>query len=120
MNQRILIVDDEPQICEVFGLFLEQKGFGISSAGTAKDCLARVQSDNPDLVVLDINLAEDDGLQLLTKIKEMKPDIRVVMMTGLGFDDQLLREALQRGADGYVAKAMPTEELINTVKRVLP
>ena len=120
MNQRLLIVDDEPQIRELLGLYLEQKGFEIFRAGTSQDCLDQVASAQPELVVLDINLAEEDGLKLLTQIKVQHPDTKVVMLTGMGFDDDLLREALSRGADGYVSKMLPFDELLAAIRRVLP
>ncbi len=120
MNQRLLIVDDEPQIRELLGLYLEQKGFEISRAGTSQECLDLVASFEPELVVLDINLAEEDGLKLLTQIKVQHPDTKVVMLTGMGFDDDLLREALSRGADGYVSKMLPFDELLAAIRRVLP
>lgn len=120
MNQRLLIVDDEPQIRELLGLYLEQKGFEISRAGTSQECLDLVASSESELVVLDINLAEEDGLKLLTQIKVQHPDTKVVMLTGMGFDDDLLREALSRGADGYVSKMLPFDELLAAIRRVLP
>ncbi len=120
MTHRILIVDDEPQICELYGLFFEREGLKCTHASTAAQCLMRVEADQPDVVLLDINLAEEDGLEVLAKIKEGRPGIRVVMMTGMGFVDDLLREALNRGADGYVSKVMPCEELLQTVRRVMP
>ena len=120
MKQRLLIVDDEPQIRELLGMFFEQKGFEISRAGTARECLDRVKSNHPDLVVLDINLAEEDGLQVLTQIKDLRPATKVVMLTGMGFLDDLLKEALNRGADGYVSKVLPMDELLIAIRRVLP
>ena len=119
-NQRLLIVDDEPQIRELLGLFLEQKGFEISLASNSQDCIDIIASLAPQLVVLDINLADEDGLKLLTQIKVQSPDTKVVMLTGMGFDDDLLREALSRGADGYVSKILPFDELLAAIRRVLP
>ncbi|MBI1839909.1 MAG: response regulator [Verrucomicrobia bacterium] len=120
MTRRILIVDDQPQICELYGMFFEREGMRTSRAATAEECLTRVDGDKPDVVLLDINLAEEDGLDVLTRIKQAHPRTRVVMMTGMGYVDDLLREALNRGADGYVSKGLPCEELLQAVKRVMP
>ena len=95
------------------------KGCG-RRAGTAAECLSSLAKDKPDLVLLDINLAEEDGLDVLARIKQADPHTRVVMMTGMGYVDDLLREALNRGADGYVSKGLPCEELLQAVKRVMP
>ena len=73
---------------------------------------------NPiDLVVLDIGLANEDGLQLLTDIKAAHPNVRVVMLTGMGFVEDLLVEAHQKGADGYVSKGLPMDELLLAIHR---
>lgn len=120
MTHRILIVDDQPQICELYSLFFEREGMRASRAGTAAECLSSLAKDKPDLVLLDINLAEEDGLDVLARIKQADPHTRVVMMTGMGYVDDLLREALNRGADGYVSKGLPCEELLQAVKRVMP
>ncbi|HAM73310.1 MAG TPA: two-component system response regulator [Verrucomicrobiales bacterium] len=120
MKQRLLIVDDEPQIRELLGMFLEQKGFEIYRAGTAQECLDRVKASHPDLVVLDINLAGEDGLEVLVQIKELRPITKVVMLTGMGFLEDLLKEALNKGADGYVSKVLPMDELLAAIRRILP
>ena len=119
MKQRLLLVDDEPQIRELLGLFLEQKGFEIMRAGNSAECLACVRKDQPHGVVLDINLAQEDGLKVLAEIKKERPDTRVVMLTGMGFEQDLLHQALQNGADGYVSKVLPMDELLEAIKRVL-
>jgi DNA-binding response OmpR family regulator len=72
-----------------------------------------------DLVVLDIGLAEEDGLNLLVQLKEQHPDLRVIMLTGMGFVEDLLQEAYQKGADGYVSKVLPLDELLMTIQRIL-
>ena len=120
MTHRILIVDDQPQICELYGMFFEREGMATSRAATAKECFSHLDTEKPDLVLLDINLAEEDGLDVLARIKAAHPKLPVVMMTGMGYVDDLLREALNRGADGYVSKGLPCEELLQAVKRVMP
>ena len=120
MTSRVLIVDDEEQICELYGLFFEHEGIPVSHANSSSECLTKLKSERPDVVLLDINLAEEDGLDLLTAIKTACPQTRVVMMTGMGFVEDFLREALNRGADGYVSKGLPRDELINAVRRVMP
>ena len=120
MTQRVLIVDDEKEICELYRIFFEQEGIYTAAAHTAAACLSALRVEQPDVVLLDINLAHEDGLSVLSQIKEARPQTRVVMMTGMGFVDDLLREALNRGADGYVSKGIPRDELVKAVSRVMP
>lgn len=119
MKHKILVVDDEPQIRELLCMYLTQKGFQASSAASSDEALKRVKEKSPDLVVLDIGLAGEDGLQLLVNLKAADPKLRVIMLTGMGFVEDLLQEAQQKGADGYVSKVLPLDELMLAVQRAL-
>jgi DNA-binding response OmpR family regulator len=117
MSQHILVVDDEAQIRELLCIYLIKQGFTVSSAATSKETL-RILGQNPiDLVVLDIGLADEDGLKVLVDIKKKYPTLRVVMLTGMGFVEDLLQEAHQKGADGYVSKVLPLDELLMAIQR---
>jgi len=100
-------------------MYLSQKGYLASSAGSSEEALRRINEKQVDVVVLDIGLAGEDGLQVLVSIKGVNPAIRVIMLTGMGFVEDLLQEAQQKGADGYVSKVLPLDELMLTVDRVL-
>ncbi len=119
MKQQILVVDDEPQICELLSIYLRRQGYEVFTAGTSADTLAIVKDKPVDLVVLDIGLAQEDGLKLLAQLKAEYPQIRVVMLTGMGFVEDLLQEAQQKGADGYVSKVLPLDELLLAIRRTL-
>ena len=118
MSQHILVVDDEAQIRELLCIYLMKQGFRVSTAATSQETL-RVLGQTPvDLVVLDIGLADEDGLKLLAEIKKNHPSLRVVMLTGMGFVEDLLQEAHQKGADGYVSKVLPLDELLMAIQRI--
>ena len=119
MKQRVLVVDDEPQMRELLCMFLNQKGFQARSAATAEDALATLRERPVDCVVLDINLGGEDGLQILANLKALDPKLRVIMLTGMGFVEDFLQEAQQKGADGYVSKELPLEELVLTLRKAL-
>src|SRR5262245_7146618 len=117
MSQHILVVDDEAQIRELLCVYLRKQGYDVSSAATSKETLQFLQQTSVDLVVLDIGLADEDGLRLLADIKKLHPSARVVMLTGMGFVEDLLQEAHQKGADGYVSKVLPLDELLMAIQR---
>ncbi len=119
MKQHILLVDDEIQIRELLGLYLDKQGYRVSAAATAEETLRLLGQERFDLTVLDIGLAGEDGLALLALIKKKHPNLRVVMLTGMGFVEDLLQQALSLGADGYVSKVLPLEELLLTIRRLL-
>lgn len=119
MKQRILVVDDEPQIREMLSMYFSSHGYEAASAGDSKETLRAVEKQKVDVVVLDIGLAEEDGLKLLEQLKALHPELRVIMLTGMGFVEDLLQEAQQKGADGYVSKVLPLDELLLAIQRIL-
>lgn len=119
MRQHLVVVDDEPPICDLLSLYLEKQGYRVTTCATAAEALAVLELQPVDLVVLDIRLGGEDGLQVLERIKAQFPTVPVVMLTGMGYVDDLLQEALQKGADGYVSKVLPLDELLGTIQSVL-
>lgn len=119
MKQRILVVDDESQIREMLSMYFTRHGFEAVTAGDSKETLRAVEKSKFDVVVLDIGLAEEDGLKLLERLKREHPELRVIMLTGMGFVEDLLAEATQKGADGYVSKVLPLDELLLAIQRIL-
>ena len=118
MNQHILVVDDEAQIRELLSVYLKRQGYAVVTAATSEETMRALGQNSIDLVVLDIGLANEDGLRLLTEVKTAYPNVRVVMLTGMGFVEDLLQEAQQKGADGYVSKVLPLDELLMAIQRV--
>ncbi len=119
MKQHILVVDDEAQIRDLLSIYFSKHGYEVSTTATAAETMQLLSEQAVDLVVLDIGLAEEDGLKLLGQLKEAFPNVKVVMLTGMGFVEDLLQEAHQKGADGYVSKVLPLDELLMAVQRTL-
>ena len=118
MSQHILVVDDEAQIRELLSVYLKRQGYEVATAATSEETMCTLRQYPIDLAVLDIGLANEDGLGLLAEIKAAHPNVRVVMLTGMGFVEDLLQEAQQKGADGYVSKVLPLDELLVAIQRV--
>ena len=102
-KRRILVVDDDRDICECLGEFFKAKGFAVSSAFSGEQALDYLQSSAPQVVVLDILLPGLSGLEVLRRIKAACPGARVMMMTGLPHLE-FRRQAQAYGACGYVTK----------------
>ncbi len=111
-----MVVDDEPQVRELLCLYLQSHGYQVTSACASAECLQLLEKNPVELVVLDIGLAQEDGLTLLPTLKSEHPGVKVVMLTGMGFVEDLLQEAQQKGADGYVSKALPLDELLQAIE----
>ncbi len=119
MSQRILVVDDEAPIRELLSSYFLKRGYQVSTAASATEALRALDESPVDLTILDIALADADGLELLESIKKSHPKLPVIILTGMGFDDELLKEALAKKASGYVSKTLPLDQLLMEVRRVI-
>ncbi len=118
-KKHVLVVDDESMIIEMTREFLEEEGFRVSGAGNTMDAEKIMEQDHVDAVLLDIRLPNEDGLTFLQRIKAAHPQIHVVMLTGSGYEENLMQTALHYGASGYVSKDTDLENVIVAVKRAL-
>jgi len=114
-----MVVDDDAQVRQMWSDLLQTQGFETSAAATGEEAKRLAEGTAFDLVLLDISLADENGLDLLPQLRKASPGTRVLVLTGLGYDQGLLSEALQQGADGYVTKDLPMEDLLNAVNRTL-
>ncbi|WP_425800941.1 sigma-54-dependent transcriptional regulator [Desulfitobacterium sp. Sab5] len=114
--QKILIVDDEDALREIIAQRLKRKGYEILEAGTSKQALAHIRDHLLDAVLLDIKLPDGDGLILLPKIKQLQPDLQVVMLTGNGTIESAI-EAMKQGAFDYLTKPCNLSELEITLQK---
>jgi len=114
---KILVVDDEPDICEIVEITLADAGFDVSSQTTGSGVVERVLNDHIDLVVLDLGLPGTDGLTLTRSLKE-RTDVGVVILSGRGETTEKII-GLEVGADDYVAKPFEPRELLARVRSVL-
>ena len=119
MKDHILIVEDELPICDLLRAFFQRRGYDVTAVHDAAAAAERIQAGEFHLLILDILLPDGDGMELLEKAQERHPDLPVIIMTGIGFDEELLREARRKGASGYVSKTLPLDQLLMEVHRVL-
>ncbi len=116
-KQRILLVDDDPNISHLVRLYLEKEGFAVTEAARGDTALESFRKEPPALVLLDVMLPGLDGLQVLKEIRKTSK-APVIMLTAKDetFDKVL---GLELGADDYVTKPFETKELVARVKAVL-
>ena len=117
MPNKILIVDDDENICELLNLYLKKDGFDTLIAYDGKQAVEYAENYSPDLVLLDIMLPELDGWQVCREIRK-KSEMPIIMLTAKGetFDKIL---GLELGADDYITKPFDTKEVIARIKAVL-
>jgi DNA-binding response OmpR family regulator len=120
MGNRVLVVDDEPQVISVIRDALTREGFSVFSARDGAECLRKVESEHPDLVILDVNMPVMDGFRALHALRE-REDTRNLPVVMLTVRDQRGDElaGLSAGADLYFRKPCRMEDLVAAVKRLL-
>ncbi len=100
---KILVVDDEVEVCIMLSNFLGMRNYSVATALTMKSAIEAVEKEHPALVLLDIKLTDGSGMDALTVIKEIDPAIKVIMLTALD-DNETIRQAKLKGADDYISK----------------
>ena len=116
-NKKILIVDDDSNICELLRLYLEKDGFETIIANDGEAAIAKFNLTEPDLILLDIMLPKLDGWQVCRTIRKTS-NVPIIMFTAKGetFDKIL---GLDLGADDYVTKPFDSKEVVARVRAVL-
>jgi DNA-binding NtrC family response regulator len=117
--QHLLIVDDEPAVRDLLTLFFHAHGYRTTTTANGLEGLNLLEEQRFHAAIIDLVFPEEDGLELLTEIKNMHPQLPVIVLTGVGYDDDLVREAVERRASGYISKGLPMPQLLMEVHRVL-
>lgn len=117
MNERILIIDDEPWVHEVVRAYLEREGFIVYDATGGRDGLDLALTKRPDLVVLDLMLPDVSGEEICRRLRE-RSDVAILMLTAKAGEEERVA-GLGLGADDYLIKPFSPRELVARVKAVL-
>jgi two-component system, chemotaxis family, protein-glutamate methylesterase/glutaminase len=115
-DKRVLIVDDDESIRELFECIVEDLGYQCDTAGDGEEGVAKVQAQDYSLVFLDIKMPKMNGIDTLKKIKELKESTIVTMMTGFSVDD-LVEEALGLKAADVLYKPFDVDTLEEVITK---
>ncbi|PFH85889.1 response regulator transcription factor [Bacillus sp. AFS088145] len=117
IERKILIVDDEQEICQLVGMYLENSGYSWDEANNGESALSKISQSNYDLLILDIMMPIMDGWTLCKKIRETS-NVPVIFLTAKGEEWDKVN-GLKMGADDYIVKPFSPGELIARVDAVL-
>ncbi len=114
--KRILVVDDEENICELYRDELVEEGYEVELARDGLEALRKFDSFRPDLVTLDVKMPGLDGLEVLRRIREKNASVPVLLLTAFG---EFKQDFTTWASDAYIVKSHDTKELKTTVRRLL-
>lgn len=114
---KILVADDDKNICELLRLYLEKEGYSVVLANDGEEALAKFTAESPDILLLDVMMPKLDGWQVCREIRK-KSEVPIIMVTAKGetFDKVL---GLELGADDYVVKPFDAKEIVARIKAVM-
>ena len=120
MTHRVLVVEDEPSIVDSLSFLMKQAGFAVQVARDGDTALRVLESQIPDLILLDVMLPRRDGFDVCRAIRA-NPDwrrVKIIMLTAKGRDLDR-RKGLELGADDYVTKPFSTREIVERLRGLL-
>ncbi len=117
-GDRIMVIDNEPGLCRMISMILEDQGYKVASYTKPKEALAAFQPGDWDLVISDVKMPEIDGLEVLQRLKSEDPALQVIMITAFA-TVEISIQALRQGALDMLTKPFEPEELIHRVEQAL-
>ncbi len=118
MKKRILIIDDDPDMCVLLSKFLVKKGYEAEAAHSAGKGIAKFLEGKYDIVLCDYRLGDKDGKDVLQKIKELNPQTIVIIITGYS-DIKTAVDVIKLGAFDYITKPLIPDEVVNVIEKAL-
>jgi DNA-binding NtrC family response regulator len=115
---RILVIDDDENIRKVLVAILEDEGYQVESAGTAKDGIEKTKKNFYNVALIDIRLPDMEGIELLTKIKDTTPKMRKIIITGYPTLQNAV-DAVNKGANAYILKPFDVDKVLQTIQEQL-
>ena len=118
-SSQFLIIDDDPSIARFLVTYLRQKGHSCEALTDGFQTGNWLDQHDCEVVVVDLKMPKVDGISLITFIREIDPNLPIIVFTGVGYDEDQMHAALRAGANGYVSKNLPIEQLYCVLARVL-
>ncbi|MSU51306.1 MAG: response regulator [Opitutus sp.] len=119
MKKHILIVDDEAAIRDLLAQYLTVGAYQVTTVSSAVEALAAIRLAPPDLIISDLQLEDSDGLEMIGQLKAVIPEIPVILLTGVLFDPEVVRDTLSKKVACYLEKTAPLKRILQEVERLV-
>ncbi len=114
-NTKLLIVDDEPDICTAIQSYFGRRGFAVSTTGSGFEALSMIKASSPDIVLLDIALTDLSGVEVLKRLREHDQKTKVIIITGHMYPEGEIKKIVEIGVSGFENKPL----VLNDVERLV-
>ena len=119
MTKHILTIDDEPDIREMLQQGLTMEGYRVSAVGSADEARRIVREDPPQLIISDLQMEDVDGLVLIEELKQVLPEVPVLLLTGVSFDPEVVRENIHKKVSAYLEKTTSLDRIFGEIRRLI-
>jgi DNA-binding response OmpR family regulator len=116
---QFLIIDDDPGIAKFLVTYLRQRGHTCYALTDGFQTAAWLSENDCEVAIVDLKMPKVDGISLISFMRELNPTLPIVVFTGVGYDEEQMHAALHAGANGYVSKNLPIEQLYCVLARIL-
>ncbi len=114
-----LIVDDDRSVTKLMSAYLTKRGHVCTGITNSLEAVPWIKKNDCDAIILDIGMPNIDGIELIPKIREIARFIPIIIFTGMGYDGEKMKQALAAGANGFVSKGMPPDEVYLALQRTI-
>jgi DNA-binding NtrC family response regulator len=118
MKKHILSVDDEADIRELLKEALSAHGYRVSTAPGPDEARRILKEDPPQLIIMDFQIDEGDGFVLIEEFRQQAPTTPILLLTGAGFDPQVVRDVIRKKVAGYLDKTSSLAMIVGEVQRL--
>jgi len=118
MKPKILVVDDEPDICRALEFLLKRENYDVTTVNSGEDAIKKLKEESFDVVISDLKMGRVDGMAVLEKARELSPDTAVIIMTAFASIESAV-DAMKKSAVDYIVKPFLNEEIKLTVRKIL-
>jgi len=116
MSEKVLLVDDEKEFLEIMSERMESRGMEVTTAASADKVLSLIEKESFDAIVMDFQMPGMDGMEALKAIKDKKPELQIILLTGYATVEKTV-EAMKIGATDFLEKPADLEALSEKIKR---
>lgn len=114
--KKIMLIDDEKDLCLLLSEILEEKGYSVTSANSVGDALDFFKEEPPDLVILDLNLPDGDGMSIVSKIKKTNPNTIICIVSAYGSEKRKM-DAKKKGISIFIDKPFTVKEILKNIRQ---